>query len=355
MEYQEIVYKYKKGTRTNIILIFNNKKFHGYSMLEYLESNDFKEFVPGIYIKRKMKYKRKFNEITKSDMKFNLLNTLKIMYCFIYDLLFFKKQDIELIFKIENKRDAIQLFINDKLLYSQSKPIIDNLAYKYNESLKIISNSEYEKEYKWVDTNKILYPFSSGGAGERCAIKGIFYHLGMLDHSSYFDEYTFFTEHEMFLGSSHISSLMDICRNFEHCTNIYNKFLNNTYIYHTPEDWINDITLIESNGIYKISNANHRVCLAKRFGIEKLYAEVIKINTIDKFSNYSYTSECRNNEKILNSFYKKLKNLNLGVKEGKYILKKGLRGKELIEYIEKTTGKTIHQLYKELDKPYSYT
>lgn len=350
----ELIYKYKNVDRLNMFITFNNK--------DYIVKNindDFTEFLPGIYIKRKMKYKKKFDKYTSSDIEKNNFFVLKMIYYLIWNKIFYDHQDIEIIFKIENKRDNIKIVVNEHSIYNKCKPRVDTLEYKYNENLKTLLNSEYKVEYKLVDTNKILYPYASGGDGERCIIKGIFNHLGLSDRSSFYDDYTFFTEHEMFLASSSIDSLMDICKKFERCNMIYNKFLDNTYKHGTPDNWGDDITLIEANGIYKISNANHRVCLAKRFGIPKVFARVMmasndNIDTSYKNShNYGILSKKfnkGNNEKLLKSFYQKLQNLNLGNEEGQYILKNGLRGSELIKYIEKTTEKTIYQLYNELEK-----
>ena len=69
-------------------------------------------------------------------------------------------------------------------------------------------------KYEHVDTNNILYPFGSGCGRERCGIKAIFLHLNILNYKE-FQQYTFFSEDEIYYTSSCMESFLDICKNFE--------------------------------------------------------------------------------------------------------------------------------------------
>ena len=346
-----INFKCKYKDLSYIQIMFDSNKFVIRDIIDYSNYDDFVEYLPELFIKVDF-YEE--NILDNQDInKYNLLKKLKSYYQYFIDKIYSNNKHIEIIFKLNNKRDSIQIKVNTKLIYNQDKPIIDKLHAKYRENVKDILNSKEVIEsvikYEHVDTNNILYPFGSGGGRERCGIKAIFLHLNILNYKE-FQQYTFFSEDEMYYTSSCMESFLDICKNFEHCQKLYRKFKDGTYISHTPDYWQNDIDLIEANGIYKISNANHRVCVAKRFGIPSVYAEVTTIGNIDDSNLYIGSNSIYDNKAILNHFYKTLENLQLTKENGEYILHNGLRGVDLVKYIECITGKSIYQLYKEFKR-----
>ncbi len=356
-----VIYKKRYSSYSSIILFYDDNRFIINNIEDYYKYKDFVEFLPGIYIKVEAKLKELANHIDIENL--NFLKFTKSIFIGIWNRIFFDNQYIKIIFKIENKRDFIKLFINDEIKYISNTPSIDELHSKYIQNKNNLLNSEdlidYEVKFESVDTDNILYPFQSGGGGERCDIKNIFFGLNILNE--YLPStYTFFTEHEMFLSSSYNKSLMNVCENFPSCKNLYNKFVNGDYVSGIPDKWYDDIELKEANGIYEITNANHRVCIAKRFKIPNVYAKIETTGnksykeSINRHNPFDYIDHYDrvNNIDILNHFYNTLDNLQLNKDNGRYILKHGLRGKELLGYIEHITGKTIYQLYMELDKAY---
>lgn len=355
---ENVIYSYKINDQPDIILKYCDKEFSRSDLEKYYNKintrDDFVEFLPGVYYKRVMKYKTKFiHKYYKKTEKSNLKSLLSLAFYRILDELLYEKQNIQMYFKILNKRDYIKILINDNEKFIQYLSNEDELKKLYYKNCK----SEYDEivEYKEVETSKIMYPFSPGGNGERCRIKGIFQGLDLLN-GFYDNEYIFFNEHEMFLASSNHDSLMKECKKFEKCMDVYGRFENNTYIQPKTENRGDNIRLIEHNGIYKISNGNHRVCCAKRFKIPTVYAEVHKyIEKNEKETNRSSPNFLHNNhlhkkrysnEEILDSFYNTLHKLGMNSNESKEILIQGLRCEKLVKYIEDTTGKTFYELIK---------
>lgn len=288
----------------NIILKFNNKIFTYYHIQNFLSKNIHKiEFLPGIYIKK--------------TFLFFLTGKIKIF--------------------IKNKKDDIEIKKNNICVYTNI--IRSKTFYEYNT----------KEIFDFVETNKIDYPIRSGGGGSRCIMKDIFFTLCLYD----FGEYNLFTEHEMFESSSQFSYLNNMCKEFSNCKYLYKKMYNHTYKISDKKKWDNDITLVKYKDRYQIVNANHRVCVAKRFNIQKVYAKIYIPEYENK--NNEYNNEYNdfiyinsgNNKDILNDFYKIMKNLNINNKQAHFILKKGLKDVELIKYIEKINNKSLLDLYKE--------
>lgn len=345
---EKIELEYINNYENFIDLLYDGKKFPEIYMKHYYEKNnenqDYVEFLPGVYYKRELKYKERFTE--KYEKK-NRRNLFLLIFYELLDKLIYEKQKVKISFKIENKRDSIIILKNDEEKYRQDIPYGDPLAEKY-EKTKVKYYGEQKVEYKEVETEKICYPDKSGGDGERCRIKGIFQKLGMLNICSN-NEYVFFTEHEMFFTSANTESLMYECKRFSKCKNMYEKFANNTYENPSGDYWGDNIELEENNnGIYRIANANHRVCCAKRFKINKVYAkvynEVSSKNETKLKSLYSEREQTYDHEAIKKSFYNKLYKLGLTEENARYILKEGLRNEKLVNYIEKITGKSLYKI-----------
>lgn len=357
IEENEIKYRYKTKIEPRIRLNFNGYKFDEYVLHNYYKIQnkygEFIEFLPGIYYKEVRNFNMGF--VDKHIKKYNGASgkIYRRIFCWILDKVFVNNQRVEIAFKFENFRDDIIIDFNNNEVYSNQSPkedcrqqLIFSNKHKYE--------CEYSVEYKEVETSKIMYPFQCGGDGSRCRIKGMFQQLDLLGGFQQY-EYVFFEEHEMFLASSNIDNLMEECKKFKNCVSLYKRFSDNSYVHPSTENWGDNIRLEEYDGVFKISNANNRVCCAKRFKIPTIYAEVYKY-TAKEENKEKHTSDLhrlRNsrmdngiNRKILENFYSKLEKLGIKAENGHYILKEGLRGKRLIQYIEETTGKTLYELYK---------
>lgn len=357
MDEQIIRYSYKQKEGCKVSIKFNGLLFSSYEIIRFLEQNEsedsyYLEFLPGIFIRKDQKYvNRVEREINKFDYSKRENPTLGVVFLLLFyrlkDKVFYENQIISLEIKVGNRRDSIEIFDKEKILYAESASIADPLQQEYNRNRS--SESDYTIEFKWVDTTKIMYPFRSGGDGNRCRIKGIFQSLNLL--SNYNDnEYVFFSEHEMFLASAESVGLIEECKKFTRCMDICSRFINNTYSQPATEKWYDEIELEEFNGLYKIINANHRVCIAKRFAVSSVYAKVYKYSEkkIAELGGQNRQSSFKfhtrgDNKKILLSFYEKIDKLGLGKDAGRHILQ-GLRGKDLIDYIERESGKSLYEL-----------
>lgn len=345
---ESIEFEYKYNGEDFIDLIFAGKNFTEIKVKNYYEQNkqnkEYVEFLPGVYYKREVKYDERFvNKYVRNNKK----SIIKLFVCYLLDKMLYEKQKIKVIFKIKNKRDPIKIRVNNEDKFVQDILYEDKEDIKYRKTL-IKDYGNQKVDYREVETEKIAYPYKCGGNGDRCRVKGIFQCLGLLNNM--FDNvYTFFDEHEMFCSSAKSKTLMKECASKEGCGNMYNKFFTNTYKNPSIDYWGNNIELIENNnGFYKIENANHRVCCAKRFKINKVYAKVLNEVSCEKEeidNNYVYYYRLTyDNEKIRENFYNTLYNIGLTKKNARYILENGLRGEQLIEYIEDVTKKSFYQL-----------
>ncbi|WP_027085518.1 hypothetical protein [Cohnella panacarvi] len=349
---QTIRYVYEQKEGSNIAIKFNGLFFGSYEIDRFLEQSGsedhYNEFLPGIYMKKDQKFfSRMDRAINKLDYRKREKPTIglifRLLYCRLVDKWLFEKQKVMITINIVNKRDSIEIVDEAKTLYTQRTPV-------FNPSQGEHDYTNDSIEFKWVDTSHILYPFRSGGDGNRCRIKGIFQTLNLLNgHRD--NEYVFFSEHEMFVASAESIGLMEECKKFERCMDIYNRFNNNEYVQPDIEHWYDEIVLEEYNGQYRIANANHRVCIAKRFEVPSVYAKVYKysekkIAEPKRRSVVSgYGRHTRgNNKEILFSFYHTIGQLGINKETSQYILKEGLRGKDLVDFIERESGKSLYEL-----------
>lgn len=347
MENELIEYTFRPQSGSHLSINFNGLSFQSYNIFDYVEQNshgeDYVEYLPGVFIRKVQKY-NDFIEVGSNKLDNQrrenptLVTVLKSAYWRLLKKIFYKRQLVKIIIEIRNKRDAIEIKNHDTILFHQSVPVIDALQKNYDNRIKY--SSDYTEEFKWVDTTKIMYPFRSGGNGERCRIKGIFQTLDLLDGYNH-EHYSLFSEHEMFLASSQSDGLMQECKKFERCVNICDRFHNHTYSQPTEEKWFDEIELNECSGVYEISNANHRVCIAKRFNVPFVYAKVYKFHKDQMVESQERSNDLPrdiftrgDNQKILSSFYNRISRLDLKKECGHHILQKGLRGEKLVNYIE---------------------
>ncbi|PHV71150.1 hypothetical protein CS063_07415 [Sporanaerobium hydrogeniformans] len=356
----EIKYKKKENIEfESLRIIFNGISFRINKCDLDTESYDVIEYLPGIYIKIYEKYpefilSEIYNKISTCD---TLIKKTILLIKFIrYRRLIEKMQETTILLEVKNMRDDVVIFENRKLLFENKKPYQDPINEKYMSTTNDISQG-YDK-FEYVDTSKIMYPIQSGGWGNRCIMKQIFGDLNLFH--TYNDTYKFFEENEMHYTISQIKYLKNVCSRTGLCKTLLEKFTTNTYISSPENNWSDDITLKEKNGVYKILNGNHRVCCAKIFEIPYVKARVYKQPTCEKIEEHSLDDMKDNYQPItvrrpLNlcltqDYYNILLKLGINRNHASEILEKGLRGKALIDYIEKTTGKNLLDLYREVNK-----
>lgn len=267
----------------------------------------------------------------------------------------FNKQIVKYIIDNRNKRDSVSINtgigINKKNVYKNDGNRVGH------ERLRIEDYIDYEiqKERKYVDTTKIFYPSSLGGGAGKCIIWDIFQSLDLMN--TFNDDYRPLSISEMFEASSENSSLLNECSKFKRCRGLLDKFNNDTYIEEPDKtSFYDDIQLEEIDGFYIPHEGKHRVCIAKRFNIPMIYAQVnkaINIRQKDKLKNglkYVFQNQHYDPKRTLEMCYKIFKNMGIDKEQVIYILENGLNNKDLIEYIEKATGKSLTQLAKEIGR-----
>ena len=332
----------------DLTLKFNDNIFDIDDLRRYFatkDATDFIEFLPGIYYKEVVHQLpllyRIIDKITNSTI-------LPISTHYELCNLVNAHTQITISIEISNFRDDIELYYLDELVYKTEFLYED--AKQISAYLK--KGSSFTTVFKQVETKDILYPFSPGGAGERCRIMGLFYKLKLIER---IDGYSFFTKHEMFYASANFDDLLNECKKFDHCMNTLKTMELGTYVWPSPEDRRDNLRMSECNNVYKISNANHRICCAKRFNLPSVISEVY-VYDVDESPEPTppvyaprkpHFQNDNTNELILKDFYSITSNLGLNSEQSHHILENALRGTELIAYLYEITGKTLYQLSKD--------
>lgn len=289
----------------SILLVFNGHHFnysHLSNMWDIHKADTFIEFLPGVFYKEEPTPTRNiWTEKISHLLKF-VSSKLKLPLPRNWKKAFF----ITLHFQIANYRDSIYLSI-DNIVQFNNEEVWDDQQ-DIDQYFDFKASKDFTISFDRVPTDKILYPFTPGGSGSRCRIMGIFYRLSLLD-----DEYPFFTKHEMFYTSSQSQTLLDECRKFDSCMQAVESYQNGTYLWPTKDSNNSDnFRLVERDGIYKISNANHRVCCAKRFGVPWIQAQVVHYIAAPAGYQDPYTPSKSfafddENQRILKGYYSTLK------------------------------------------------
>lgn len=164
----------------------------------------------------------------------------------------------------------------------------------------------------YVDVEKIFYPTTMRGGANRCIVWNIFQTLDLVN--IFKKDYKVFDVETMLEASSYNEEILELCSNYDTCSYILEKFRNG--IYSTSEEMHDNIELTEYKGYYFPVEGKHRVCIAKRFKIPKIYAEVTGCIDIEKeeeqedkplyLKNLNFNSFTE--EDILNAHYDVFKN-----------------------------------------------
>ncbi|MEB2280216.1 hypothetical protein LAV73_09435 [Lysinibacillus xylanilyticus] len=277
------------------------------------------EVLPSIYY-RKIKSEQPKNVFSK---------TLNFIYSQLFD-----KQKFNIVIEVRNIRDSFKI-------------VKDDIEHEYN----CYVDAEYIEENLYIDTKELPYPNSLGGGPNRCDIWGIFSRLKLLDYRD--DLYNILDNKRMFELSSCNDRLLEVCINSKHCGKIIKKMKEGKYKAKFEVDnnyYDDDISVELQDGTYRLNEGKHRVCMAKRFNIERIPAQVTTIisdkDTLVKPKRF-FHSKPLNCENILIDCYDKYNRLGLSndsVRE----LNETVSDMELVNFIETTVGKTLTEIEREL-------
>ncbi|WP_425806354.1 hypothetical protein ACHOLT_05600 [Desulfitobacterium sp. Sab5] len=346
-----------------IKVVFNGNEFDFLSIYHFYkyekesieENGTYKEIFPGIYYTPL--------PITPKGFLKKFLNIIKEKEIDPENIVSFK-------LIIENKRDFIQVYRNlsiDKypkwdnsvtdeyeLIY-ESGSEKGSAGYYYIDRFSRLNLSkkwDYDpgKESKYIKTTEIpLYP-GSLRSGSGCVLENVFWKLNLLDIYNE-KKYSLFQLEEILTVTASDERFLDICRSFKHCKELIEKMATNTYDINYPD--YEQIHVTEYDGIYIAGEGKHRTCIAKRFGIPKIYAIVTKaISEQQKIEEnliqiqkpkYRYDFNT-----ILNDCYNSFEHIGFNRNETRELLKEGVSGLQLIKRIEARQGRSLYELVTQL-------
>ncbi|OPX88209.1 MAG: hypothetical protein A4E53_02101 [Pelotomaculum sp. PtaB.Bin104] len=342
-----------------IKIVFNDHKFDLHDLIysgggKY-EKNGFKEILPGLYFLQSKSLVGSFLNnlryiVINSRFDFNLREIIKL------DLLVNNRRDnIEIYQKVNpmdnNEEDPEFRLIYTSAIDQNNKGPLFRISPTKRHNINTHDFEYVDSSMQWVEPSQIIvYPDMMGGGGHRCELQNGFILSQLMNHNR---GYEIFRLEEMLTVTSDSSDFMSYCSEFEHCINIRNRLVSSSDNYDNYNHY-DHITLSEFNGLLFPGNGNHRICVAKRFNIPKIYVKINhhkrKPKKIAPKKPYWFERKrsLRNNaSKVLSECYKSFTEFGLTKQDVRYILKEGLYGLELIKYIEKATKKKFNQLYRE--------
>ena len=271
----------------------------------------------------------------------NILDLFKVLMTVLYNLIY-RKQKFKITIKIKNTRDQFRVVqFNEKQK--------ESVYYRDNES---IPKNDY------IDPKVLPYPDTLGGGAGRCIIWSIFSNLGLLDNGS--DElYSVISTRKMFEISSYSNKLSNMCLRSKPCGEIIEKMKEGKYEanFEIQDEWRDDIQVQYEDGRYWLSEGKHRVCIAKRFKIDRIPVKItiikpnkenyVKVGVLEEGVKAFYKEElnCKN---ILFDCYDKYNRLGLSIDDVRKLNEKGISDSEFVNFIEQTTNKDIVDLANEV-------
>lgn len=210
---------------------------------------------------------------------------------------------------------------------------------------------EYEKVDTYVETEKLPYP---GMLHNGCKMWSVFSKLGLYDGGIYSP----LSGSQVLKVTSYIENLNNtICKNSK-CNDFIPKMLNGTFEPIFVKDNSRDAISVTSKfeGYYELDEGKHRICAAKRFGLDRIPATVYIEKTKQCFEGilprpFSLTIPkkifC---SEVLKEYKRIYADLGLNEEDMKELTEK-ISDEKYIQFVENKTGKSIIELYKErMDK-----
>lgn len=308
----------------NMNLKFNGKDIPLYSFVEAYKkkqnnSLEMVEILPSIYCNAVLN--------TKIGWK-KILHRIKV---------YFDEEDDYIIY-IKNIRDSVSIEMEGEYDY------LNKSAY----SVKCGEDNTY------VKTELLPYPSLLGGG---CCIWSLFSAIELFTTCSESDVlYKPLSESQLLRITADISVLNEnVCKNSVCCGEFINKMLDGTFVpIYADEDSYNAIKVVCVDGKMSLDEGKHRVCAAKRFGIEQIPATVYYYSNNETGDSYYQNTnsmrfwlgdikkESLCNE-ILEECYRIYRNIGLSdnnIRE----LNETVTDDCFISFLEKMTGKSIMEI-----------
>lgn len=352
----ELAYRCSGKKHPKLEIIFNNKSFQIYQFASYYEENEIKgqflEVLPGIFYKEKKRLDKKaidkgYNKVYDVDGK--SVGKISDMLIFsIKCLRYYNIQSVEVSILIKNKRDKVRIVETDLKSNLVTEIFYSEGIRKHSQIIDRRAESKYDEMpavRKYVPTDKIIYPDTLGGGANRCIVWNYFQRLGLM--STFNHSYKIFNVETMLNSTENNKNLLLKCEKFGACSVMLKEFNEGKYeVDFSKESFSCDnIQLTEFEGHFIPYGGLHGVCLAKRFGINKVSAEVSQCVNIKQYKKYEIKNDMTSSfDEILKNCYDTFENVKMKKSDVHLILENGLSDEELINYIENKSGKTISEL-----------
>lgn len=227
---------------------------------------------------------------------------------------------------------------------------------KHPEFAEKILNVEYECIDEYVETEKLPYPNTLHNG---CKMWSIFQELGLYNN----EIYSPLSGSQVLKVTSYSENLNELICKKSKCNDFIQKMLNGTFEPIFVKDNLRDaISVLKTfKGYYELEEGKHRICAAKRFGVDRIpvtvYQQKIKKRHIVESSSRNLLSPIIPKKTFCTEVLKKHKQIyaNLGLSEDEMReLTEEIPDEKYIEYIENKAKKGIIELFEEKIKHEKY-
>lgn len=198
-----------------------------------------------------------------------------------------------------------------------------------------------------VNPKVLPYPDSMGSGGNRCIVWRIFEDLGLLDSPD--SKYRFFKLSQILKNVTENQQLLSLCKKQDPCGNLLKKFTEGTYRCNKDSDRGN-IRVSLQDGTYAVSDGNHRICVARRFGVDSIPVwqnEYIKITdelSTSEINDDRYSHNAKNAKNLMEEYHSILDKLGIGYDVGSALVETPLDQIDIVRFLEIKTGIRIVEL-----------
>lgn len=306
----------RKYMRLENLLNFYNDKLQG------VESDEYVEVLPSIYLKCKVTVK-------KADFKGRIRNSffkiLKIEPSY-YEIL--QRTTYHFEFDIRNIRDSFR--------------IVDENSTDTVTTEKWLGDKEIKDELRYVHSDELIYPNSLGSGAGNCGIWYIFRKNGLFTTMD--RAYSLFDLSTLMEITSYRPEYLDtICLMGKTCSKIIPLMRNGDFLpgYLSGTD---DIETEFNGSKYITSEGKHRTCAAKKMKLNSVPVMTYIPATVKGIYGNTY---CKGFEKdcedILKTCYGLFEQIGL-TKEDVQYLNEHITNDLYIQYIEEKTGKRFEEI-----------
>lgn len=310
-----VVFQGKYMRLQNLLNFYNDK-------LQGVESDEYVEVLPSIYLKCKVTVKK---ADLKGRIRDRFLKILKIEPSF-YEIL--QRTIYHLEFDIRNIRDSFR--------------IVDENSTDTVITEKWLGDKEIKDELRYVHSDVLIYPNSLGSGAGNCGIWYIFQKNGLFTTMD--RDYSLFDLSTLMEITSYRPEYLDtICLMGKTCSKIIPLMRNGDFL---PGDLsgTDDIETEFNGSKYVTFEGKHRTCAAKKLKLKSVPVMTYIPTKVEKrTSNTYYKLFEKNCDDILYTCYYLFEQMGLSKADVQY-LNEHITNDSYISYIEEKTGKRFEEI-----------